>query len=336
MERLLRQLAQDEGGKRFLVNLWQGMHTDQVPVRPVRRLLEAVLAAPKPSATDDWHPYLATLREVIFDDPDAYQFVGPRAYGGHGRWMTVKSASDLVELVRTTSGRPAKDLEHLFYPVKLTEPLHGRPDDTYRVIAEVLSESVTDLKFLLARVAFPASRAGVSKTSPRAVPVWLSRWCSFEEAFPDCSLPSPKCAGRIRDWLGLTHYGVDVPLFAIRMRGVADSSTLPASRPTVLDGFNHPMFKHRTAETYDAEHCGTATDLDLIDKPPSGPGDLDGGPEVVSQSIWYDPTRFECAYVGKTPRLPFYPFGNFHSRLIGIEGDLDSIVGSLIDTLRVP
>jgi hypothetical protein len=150
----------------------------------------------------------------------------------------------------------------------------------------------------------------------RPAPSWFSRWCEFVSRHPGLSEPSRELAGRLRDWLGLVQYGERTPLFVLRTHDPTAVAEIVARRPTVFEGFDNPMYKHRAADEFNRQHYGSAADIVLARRPPGVPDHLDGGPELVSRGVRFTSTRFTCVYVGRAPALDFDPFAEFHPRLL--------------------
>jgi len=314
---LLSDLAGSEGGKRFLLNLLGALEANHLAVELVRRLLGDIAGAQSPgNPLYPFHPMLEVLREVIFDTPDDYQFQGPPPASSEGIWMTVKSAENLAGMLRSDPAVPAARLRDILIGIDTYGPWNGLPDEALLRIEEAVNDPASDFGFVLAR-RIPRKRfASSGAPDLRPAPAWFSRWCEFTKGHPGLTAPSGELAGRLRDWLGLAHFGEATPLFVLRTNGPCGVDEIVAHRPTVFEGFDNPMYKHRAADEFNRHLYGSAADIVLARRPPAVPDRLDGGPELVSRGVRFASRRFTCVYVGRTPALDFDPFAEFHPRLL--------------------
>lgn len=325
MKDTLIGLAQSEGGKRFLINLLESLHLGHVTREHV---LEVVTALRSPASPDSWDEHRLQIARVIFTRPDNFQFYGPPAVYSPAEWMTIKSMADLLFFLRRDDGSIDPTI---CARLGLTDPTgahHGFRDEHYRRFADALSDGDDAVRFLLAH-AFPSP---ANPAVRRPAPGWFSRWCGcgFRHSL---TYPSADASGRLRDWLGLT-YGMDEPLFVIRAREPRDVLSLRAHRPTPWEGFDNPLYKHRTTNVLDAEGCGSTTDLVKVRAGNGIDADVEGGPEVVSRGVVYDSTQYVCEYLGKAPQLGYDLFGGtFHQVLLRTGQTLDWVINQLTELL---
>jgi hypothetical protein len=332
-------LRNTEGGRRFLLNLYWGLE-DGLDPELVGTLIEHAARSVPTGELDSFFPERAQLRAAVYDAPDRYQFKGRPPSAAQGRWMTVKSADDLRTLILQGLA-PTEDLFSDIFPgVPVKESLRDLQESQLREIADAVNDPMNELNFRLA-LEWPAPpSSNLPRGTQRQVPGWFSRWCVFEQTFPDLRIPAEEAASRLRNWLGLEKYGVGQPLFIIRTRQTLHSDELDAHRPTVLDGIEGLLFKHRIGVSFPWTGCGSAADMSLLsDKAGDGAiavgdaPDIDGGPELVSRNAHFDPAIHECMFLGRPNGLPWDPFGHFHTFLLPPRTDLEAVIAYVIARL---
>ncbi len=273
---------------------------------------------PSPATGPTWHPDLPILEGAVFASPDRYQYQGPSPANLSGHWMTVKSGADIGQLIRQSPWVREDVMRRRFRPFDLNAIDPGLTDAEYQLFADIVNDPRPPIRFQLAKAIKQSPRARA-----RPVPVWLSRWCTFEGKNPGLTFPSEAAAGRVRDWLGLPYE--EQPLFIIKSRQSVEVKKYQARRPTVLDGISNVLFKHKVVLASDAAGCGTTADIDRLRRRPARPDIIDGGPELVGRRCWFHPRQFECVYLGRAPKLKYDLYGNFHARLLD-RRDLVAIV----------
>lgn len=329
MRTFIRGLEVTEGGKRFLLNLHDGLVGAQdIPSDTAKRFLSAAAATAAELGPDNssWHPLGGALSATVFTRPHSYQFKGPTSTEGNGHWMTIKSAADIGELILDSPWLAVTAARQHFRPYDLGGSFIGLSDDDHLRFAELVNDPTLRVRFRLARAFHSRALRRSGRNPPRPAPIWLSRWCLFKSAYPAICGPSADLAGRLRDWLGLSQYEAGTPLFALRARYPFDIRSFGGRRPTVLDGISNPIFKHRTERYRDG--CGASADIELLRQRPRHPDVLDGGPEILARRIWFHPRRFECVYLGRAPELRYDPYAEFHLRLLDSR-DFNGIVNAI-------
>jgi hypothetical protein len=106
--------------------------------------------------------------------------------------------------------------------------------------------------------------------------------------------------------------------------------SLGATRPTALDGFDNPLFKHRTGAANAKAGYGSTADVKQLRSTPATRLDVEGGPELVSAELLYNPTEFSCTYLGKAPPLDYdLSDPDFHHRLLNPGDSFDDVLNAL-------
>ncbi|WP_213979221.1 hypothetical protein [Sphingomonas sp. dw_22] len=324
MRKLLEELKHTEGGRRFLVNLFDGMWPlEDLPSAIARQFLTDVGDLATHPSGPKWHRWQPHFLSIAFGTPETFQYKGPEPLTTEGQWMTVKSAADIGELIRSSPWIDPVAADRRFSPYDLKAIPNTLRDADYEQLAANINDPLSPLRFRLARAFRRTPRA-----RPRPAPVWASRWGEFAMANPGLPFPSTQSAGRVRDWLGLP-YDDGTALFLIRARAIFNAKRHMIRRPTILDGIANPLFKHRVDALRQKEGCGSTADLYRLRSAPSTPDMLDGGPEVVARRMWFHPLRFECVYIGKAPAIDYDIFGDhLHVRLLDAR-DLSAMVDHL-------
>jgi hypothetical protein len=327
LEDILIDLSQSEGGKRLLVNLFDSLDAGHVLAERAYNVVTGLSVV----GTVAWPMHKYQIASVIFSQPDDFQFHGPRPLYSPGEWMTVKSMADLLDFIRFEYGAIDADLQDQLGISDPTGPHHGLTDEHYQRFAESLSDEDSTVQFLLAR-SFPRPD---DPSVMRPSPSWFSRWCHCEFR-DDLDLPSKMASGRVRDWLGLP-YGEDEPLFVIRARAPIPIGEMNAHRPTPLEGFDNPLYKHRTTPDRDSEVCGSTADIVKLRTAQTAGMDAEGGPEIVSRGVSFKPEVYTCEYLGKTPPLAYdLADSPFHQALLKAGQTIEGIIERLLDILRPP
>lgn len=296
----MRGLSADEVGSRFLINLADCLLDGAIPARLAKDILNEIVARGEtpPMSSDR---ILSLLGDIIFENPDAYQFIGPAPKAATAEWITVKSLGDIVLCMKPSSGLSPEELRQQLGLASLRGPHTGLEDEKGEEIAELLNAEANGYRFALAKD-FPIDGRS------RFAPSWYSKWGFIPGPRRWDFTPSTVFAGRLRDWLGLCQYGADHLLFVFKARQPFDVAELSAHRPTLLDGFDNKLYKHRCSAELRAAVTGSTIDIEKVRTGRIGlVGDLEGGPELVSRGLWFSAKQFTCEYVGRTPPLEMNP-----------------------------
>jgi len=309
------QFLQHELGKRFVLNLHWSLE-DGLPVELGQRLVQAV---PLDSSTSDsFDTALDALRKAVFATPAGFQFRGQQT-SRSGLWMTVMSAADLLVLVREALNDKEWDQRFAGF-ASAWKPT----EQTYVSIEMAVNDSACPLRFLMNKVPKKPGTDGPLRPNPR----WFSRWCKFSESCGVIRVPSERGASRMRDWLGLTHKGRDVPLFVLRARMRYPATQIGGHRPTICEGFDNPVFKYPATDEYMAELCGSTADLERLQGWSDGP--IDGGPEIVSPEAYFDSGTHECKFLGFAGDIRYdYQREEFHRHLLKASVSLEAIAAEV-------
>ncbi|HYG48630.1 MAG TPA: hypothetical protein VD846_11910 [Allosphingosinicella sp.] len=329
LRQVLKAASSAEAGKRFLINLSDALAQRDLQLPLVDKAIRGT-ANLSGSGLTSWRAFLEQFSDVVFGDPDTYQFRGPLTEDVIGQWITVRSYADLVHSVRSTSGLTDNDVRTLFGVASLDGPLTGIRDERAEWLAEFLSDESNGIRFALAR-SFMNPVTG----SPRFGPSWYSRWRPFRQSLPDPAPPTKELAGPLRDWLGLGHFRVKQPLFLFKTKRRLPSQELRAHRPTVFDGFDNKLYKHRSSASYASETSGSTIDIAKVRASAASPtSDLEGGPEIVSRGYWYSPDHVSCQYVGKAPPLNIHLDCTYLHKLMLPDGvSLDDVIERLANLI---
>jgi hypothetical protein len=315
----LEAFASDEQGLRFLLNLYWGLRDNSMKA-VAKKVCGAVEALEDTDAASTKGRRLDDVVRAIFKTPDTFQFHGPEPDKQPVRWMTVRSAEELLK--RAKDGLSPTQYDDLFAG-QAPEGMDGdRPEDIYADIADTLNDAAPEITFSLSQF-----------YGKRPAPVWLSRWCEFErDCLESTSIKLRSAGTRIRDWLGLSHYGFNRPLFLIRTREPISASDLNAHRPTILDAMPPRLFKHPTSNTKNWAGCGSTADIELL---AAGNGQsVDGGPEVVARQLMFCSSTHECFFLGRAGDLRYdWENAKFHSLLMPSNQQLDAVLAEIQEHL---
>jgi len=108
---------------------------------------------------------------------------------------------------------------------------------------------------------------------------------------------------------------------------------MKAHRPTPWDGFDNPLYKHRAPAFRESEGCGSTADIEKL-RMAAEPSDIEGGPEIVSRGVRFDPARFVCEYLGMSPSVGYgINEAPFHKVLLTAGRTMDDVLRQLLDRL---
>lgn len=321
----------------MLINVLAGIELGHLSVALAQRLFHSILAATSAGLASGYHPHLRALCETVFDTPDDFQFQGPAPTTNRSVWMSLKHVDDLVGMIISTSGRDTAQLsKDLAVPVGSTTG--GLDPDSIQRLVDTLSDRAQNLTFLLSGYPPPPHDLKRYPHAMRPGPVWFTKWCEFEDAFPHLNKisPSTTLAGAARDWLGLTYN--QAPLIAIVTRKSVEPAFLHAHRPTVFDGINNPLYNHRVGHPDTTENLGRTLHVAKLRKvtTPATSHTLAGGAEVVGRDVWYNAQDFECVYLGKSKALNLKVEGELHPYMISPYANWDDVQHALLQQLRGP
>jgi hypothetical protein len=314
MRDALTAMADDEQGRRFLLNLHWALE-DGSCAGILDRLATAV--GPIEDASRRAQITLERIKAAIFARPEEFQFRGRAPSPAPARWITIRSAEELLKLARSglgaAYGGPFSDI----VPEGQDE---NQSDRHYRDIAKRFNYAEPSLSFPLSQV-----------YGDRLAPVWLSRWGAFSQDCPEAQ-DLRRAATRLRDWLGLAHYAAQRPIFLIRTRAEVHPEDLDAHRPTILDAMPPRLFKHPTAPGRDWAGCGSTADIALLRQ--AGSATVDGGPEVVARHVRFSSATHECLFLGRVGELDYdWEEECFHRHLLPRAGGLEAVLAQLAGRL---